>query len=1125
MQKFRCIAYAMRKIKPSPPGRQFSHKVLTKQIAMRLHLVTLIVLFTCVQVSARVNAQTISIKLQNQPLEQAFKIIQQQTGYRFWYMKANLKDAKNVSASFKNASINEVLNYILKDQELDYEIVDKVVTIRVRTNSLAVNASIFPEQRPIDGQVFDENGKPLSGVTVNIKGTNVKTVTDREGNFKINASSSDVIVFQYVGFKMKEQPINGGTHFSIGLEAAISELDQVRVIAYGTTTKRLTTGNVASVKSDEIARQPVNNPILALAGRVPGLFVTQSSGISGSNINVRIQGVNSIANGNNPFYVIDGIPFNSETFSNPRFGFLTNILSGGSPLALISPSMIESIEVLKDADATAIYGSRAANGAILITTKKGKDGKTKIDLNVQNGWGKVTKKLELLNTEQYLEIRKEAYFVNDKLSTSSTQYATQFDINGTWDQNRYTDWQKELIGNTSRYQDYQFTVSGGNATTQFLAGGNFHRETSVFPGDLADRRISMQYNITHRSLNNKFKFQLSGSYLDNENNLGTTDLTARAIQLAPNAPNLYLSDGNLNWEPLSNGSSTWDNPLRFILRSYNFKADNLLANSIISYQILPELELSSSVGFNRINNSELIKQPFKYFRPEQRATATAQAQNSQRQTTNVIFEPQLNFRKFIGKGLFSGLLGMTIQNSKNDFLAITASGFTSDGQIDNFKAAPTLRIADAYMAEYRYNAVFGRFGYEYNKKYILNFTARRDGTSRFGSENRYHAFYSIAGAWIFSEEQFAKFDPNILSFGKLRASYGTTGSDQVGDYSYLNLFSNTSVLAPYQGSVGLIPSGIANPYLTWEQTNKLNVALDLGILKDHVFLTFNYFRNVSTRQLLNAGLPSLAGFETIYQNLPAKVLNRGIEVTAEVRIIRKKDLAFTSSFNLTVPKNKLIDFPGLASNNFYKNTLTVGESIQINRAYDYAGINTETGTYQFRKNDGTLVSSPSFTTDYNERVDLLPKYYGGLNNTISYKTLQLDFLVQFVKQKSYDYKFGNNPGTMMNQPTTVLDRWRSKEDIGSIQRVTTFTSDASYLAFTISDGAYTDASYFRLKNVSLSWALPLKVTNIIKLQSARLYLLGQNLITVTNFLGDPETRSFTTLPTLKMMTVGFQAVF
>ncbi len=645
-----------------------------------------------------------------------------------------------------------------------------------------------------------------------IKGSNKGTTTDAYGNFSINIKSGEVLAISTIGFGSKDVKILSVTApLVVALERNTSKLDEVQIVAYGKNTQRFQTGNVASVKAEDIERQPVNNPLLALQGRVAGLFITQNNGLPGSGVKVRIQGQNSIRNGSDPLYVINGVPYNSEIPPGIPLGPLGNsggMANGfstgtGNALNYISPSDIESIEVLKDADATAIYGSRAANGAILITTKKGKQGKATLDLNLQNGWGCVTRRLEMLNTSQYLEMRREA-FANDGIlpqidNPFGEGYAPDLLL---WDTTKNTDWQEKLLGKVARFTNLNASLSGGSSYLQYLVRATYQRETTVLLGNFEDQRGSLSFSITNTSIDRKFNFQLSGSYLADNNKLPTLDITSITIPLAPNSPDLQKSDGTLNWMENGLGASTWGNPLARLYNTYQNKSRNALANMVVSYQILPGLDFRSSLGYNEISSDELQLNPLLAVRPERRAFTPRFAIYGNKNINTWIIEPQLTWKTKIAKGNLEVLLGSTTQQNSTHGQILSGSGHNSDLLLNDINSAPSISSVASLIANYKYAAIFSRINYNWQDKYLVNLSARRDGSSRFGPQNQFNNFGAIGGAWIFSEEKLIKETIRFLSYGKLRGSYGITGSDQIGDYSYLNRYSPVTVEIPYQEVLG-----------------------------------------------------------------------------------------------------------------------------------------------------------------------------------------------------------------------------------------------------------------------------------------------------------------------------------
>lgn len=1044
-----------------------------------------------------------------------------------------------VSIKVVDAALDEVMGRILEGTDLEWIYTDNVITVRKKKKSSSTYTPVSIEDSSItfstvSGKVTDANGDPIPGATVLIKRNRDGITTDAEGNFTLQSiKKNDVLLISSIGYETREIPVKGKTILA-ELNLVINKLDETVIIAYGTTTKRLNTGNISTVKAKDIEKQPINNPLLALQGRVPGLFIEQASGIPGSGVRVRIQGQNSLSRGSDPLYVIDGVPYISQMLYglSDIQGRSDGVLAddgSGNPLSYINPSDIESIEILKDADATSIYGSRAAAGAILITTKKGKSGKTKVDLNLQKGWGKVGHSLQLLNTPQYLEMRREA-----KMNDGADIRATDYDINGTWDSTRYTDWQKKLIGGTANYTNAQLNASGGTATTTFLVGAGYYRETTVFPGDLNDQKYSFHLNINHASFNQRLKLQVDGKYLVDDNQLMGGDLTANALQLAPNAPSLYNSDGSLNWAPNASGISTWINPLAYLLIKYRNQVNNLIGNAVISYQLLPGLDIKTNLGYTNLSRRETKVLPLSYNAPENRAFATRYSYFGDDLIRSWIVEPQATYKSRINKGSLDILIGATFLKNQSNQEQLTAAGFTSDLLLENMGAASTVTPDKILATIYKYNALFARINYNWKEKYILNLTARRDGSSRFGSQNLFHNFGSIGGAWIFSNEPFLQKHLPLLSFGKIRVSYGTTGNDQIGEYQFMNLYYSRSRTVPYQDVTGLYTADYPNPYLQWEQTRKLQVGLEAGILSDRILLNLTYYHNRSSNQLQSYTLPILTGSTGITINFPATIQNSGWEISLNTTNIQNKNgVNWNSAANLTLPKNKLIAYDNLEQSSL-ATTYIVGKPFTIVRLFHSSGVDPATGDYRFLDSKGNYTSYPAYPDDATVLINSTPKFYGGIQNNISYKGWSLDFLFQFVKQVAVNYGLGDQPGRFNssatsfsvrgNQPVSVLDRWQKPGDNRPIQRFSTTLLFPYYNALN-SDGAYSDASYIRLKNLSLSWQFPSSWLQKAKLQQARLFAQGQNLLTFTKYDGlDPESRSSTSIPPLRVWTLGVQIV-
>lgn len=1118
------------------PACRWRRNITKTLLVMRL--TSILLLAACLQVSARVHSQTVNFSGKNVSLEKVFASVEQQTGYVFFFDATILKGTRPVTIRADNMPLEVFLKNVLEEQPLQFFFQNKTIVISRKQPDPAPQPGVAYLPIDIHGHVTDTAGNPLIGASVVLKGTKMIATTNVKGDFTLPGATNDAsLLISYVGYDTKEVAFHGTQNFTINIVLRHNDnpLDEIQIIAYGETTKRLSTGNISSVSAKEIEEQPVSNPLLALEGRVPGLYITQTNGISGSGVTVRVQGQNSIANGNDPLYVVDGVPYTSQLLPNLGSMLGTSGAPGynqsyGNPLSYLNPSDIESIEVLKDADATSIYGSRAANGAILITTKKGKAGQTKVDLNIQKGIGQVTKMMPLLNTRQYLAMRNEA-MANDGIVPSASIYAQGYSPDlEIWDTTRYTNWQKVLIGNTAQYTNAQGSVSGGNANTQFLFGGGYHKETTVFPGDFSDQKGSLHFSINNISNDKKFRVQLTGSYLIDNNQLPNQDLTPGALSTAPDAPPLYNSDGSLNWALNSTGTSTWENgnPIAtYTYNKYSNKTNNLIGNAVLSYQILPGLDIKSSLGYTNLQVNEISTSPLSAVAPANRVYAQNMAFYGNNNINSWIVEPQITYKKSIGKGRLEALAGTTIEQQNSNGQELVGLGYSSELNLDNIASAAKVTVNSTVADTYKYNALFGRLNYNREDKYLVDLNVRRDGSSRFGPSNEFHDFAAAGVGWIFSKEAFMQSVSSSLDFGKLRVSYGTTGNDQIGDYQYLAQYAAIAG-QPYQGVQGIAPTGLPNPFLQWELTRKLNFGMDLGFLKDRVLFTANYSVNRSSNELLSYSLPVITGFGLIERNFPATLQNTSLELALTAVIIKSRDFTWTSHINLTVPKNTLVKFPDLASSS-YASTLVVGQPITVQKVFHLIGVNPTTGEYQFADSKGNPTYNPQLGTDNTTLTNLTPRIYGGFQNSFSYKGFKLDILFSFVKQKGTNDVFGNYPGSFSfgNQPASVLNRWQKAGDLASVQRYNTNYMligqwvDAAY----ISDAAYTDASFIRLKNLSLSWQLPKVWQGKMHLQNFRLFIQGQNLLTITRYKGmDPENpQGFGTgLPPLKVLTMGIQ---
>jgi TonB-linked SusC/RagA family outer membrane protein len=1001
----------------------------------------------------------------------------------------------------------------------------------------------------ITGTVKNPKSEPLEGITVSVKGTSILTITNEKGQFKIQVPNADCIIrFTATGLDPLEVQLSGQKNLTVMLNPKTTGLDEVQVIAYGTSTQRNSVGSITQVSGEDINKQGVTNPLAALEGRVPGLVVTSSSGIPGASFTVQIRGqntlnpskaLNQVAPIDNPLFIVDGIPFapqNSNvnqfrSLASPGSGNVYNNRYGGlSPFNSINPADIESIEILRDADATAIYGSRGGNGVILITTKKGKAGKTAFDMNVIDGISVVGHTMPMMNISQYLAMRHNA-FANDGITPDATIYDPGYAPDLTvFDTTKNTNWKKVFLGNTAHNLNVNASLSGGTANTQFHFGTGINRDTYIFPGNYADNRITFSANLHHTSEDKRLTIDFSSIFAYDKNNSSGDQSLLSAFILEPDYPSLLDAKGNLVWNykdvPLD-GSYAAYNPFAYLKELYTIQNNSLNSNFIVGYKIMDGLTFRTSLGYSTFYSKEYYGDPVSAQNPEFSPIATARFGNNN--FTTWIIEPQLEYKNTFKKGIYSILAGGTLQKESNYSTEVDGSGYINDDLIQSISGAPTQTASDSY-SDYKYIALFGRFNLRWDSKYILDLTARRDGSSRFGPANQFGNFGSVGGGWLFNEESFVKNNLAFLSYGKLRGSYGITGNDAIANYQYLSRWAPTQY--SYDGNLGYAPQNLYNPNFSWATTKKLEFGLELGFFKNNLLFTSTWFRNRSGNQLVTYQLPGQTGFSSVLENWNAEVQNTGIELSLQASIVKNKLFSWNASFNMTLPKNKLLSFPNLAESS-YATTYVVGQSLSVINKFKYAGVDPATGLFQFYNANGQLTENPSPASsskfnDFQDIGNLDPKFYGGLSNSVNYKGFQLDVFLEYRKQLGVNYLaqvYNYIPGNEFNQPAALLTRWTTPGQITNIERFSSqYGQEATEASnFVQSSGVYSDASYIRVKTVSFSYSLPDAFVKKLNVRALRFYATSQNLFTITNYKGnDPETQSFYGVPPLKSVSFGLQ---
>ncbi|HVU94330.1 MAG TPA: SusC/RagA family TonB-linked outer membrane protein [Puia sp.] len=1116
-----------------------------------MRLTALLLFGVCLHVSARSYSQTVTLSERNASLQEIFKAIHRQTGYQFFYEDALLDKAGKFSIIVKDAPVDEVLSQCLKGLPITYSIINKTIVVKAREEPqttvppvVGADTAHHPTATvDLVGIVQDEKGNPLSGATVAIKGKEKGTVTNEKGYYFIKgAPAGSVLTISFIGYNNSYLTVDPVTRISlVTMKLAVNELDQTVVQAYGTTSQRLTTGNIARVGAEEIEKQPVMNPLLALEGRVAGMVVTQTSGYASGPVKVEIRGRNTINPGftSDPLYIIDGVPLTvlelggMSSYQGGSSGFIQNGVfspaGGQSPFFSLNPADIESIEVLKDADATAIYGSRGANGVILITTKKGKAGKTKFDLSLTQGMSKVTRHWAMLNTTQYLQMRREA-FKNDGIAPTIGNAPDLL----LWDTTRNVNWQDQLWGGMGQVTNLQTSLSGGDDRTVFRIGAGYTRQTEILTRSGANQRASVSFNLNHHSPDQKFSVALTTNF---SYSLINSIFTPLAVLLAPDAPPIYNSSGDLNYAPWNAAGLGYNFPFNTLLQPYTSQTNALSSNLTLSYELVKGLTARVSLGYN---NSELHNSGLRTIASQDPAyNPTGWAQFGESRNNNWIIEPQLNYRRFIGEGKLDILLGGSDQSTLTDGSGQLGFGYTNDAFIRSIANAPFVSVGENY-GQYKYAALFGRINYNWAGKYILDLNARRDGSSRFGPGRQYGNFGSVGAAWIASEENWVKKAlPAAISFIKFRGSYGLTGSDAIGDYQYLSQWAtsgsvNGTPLVTYQGITPLVNTHAVDQEYHWQTNKKAELAFDLGFLPDsRLLLELAWYQNRCSDQLLQFPTPVFTGFGNVTANWPADVQNSGLEFLLNAKIIKTPAFSWSASFNIGINRNKLRSYPAIASSPYFS-MYKVGQSLNEKYLFHYTGVDPLTGQYSFRdyNHDGNIlidgnVSPGTVDDDRYIAIDLSPKYTGGVGNQFSYKNYGFSFFLSFRKQVGQN-AFANNglPGTMFNQsPEIYNSHWQKPGDKAKFARFTTVGAFSDG-AFGGSDGVYTDASFVRLSNLSFSYALPAGAAQKAHLQGCNLYIRAENILVISRYKGiDPETQSFGGMPPARIFTGGLSFNF
>ncbi|GAB4029655.1 SusC/RagA family TonB-linked outer membrane protein [Spirosoma jeollabukense] len=970
-----------------------------------------------------------------------------------------------------------------------------------------------PTDVRISGRVTGETGEGLPGVSVVVKGSPRGTTSDAQGRYQLNIpNGSATLVFSFVGYVTQEQAVNNKSVIDVQLVPDNKSLNEVVVVGYGQVKKSDLTGAVATVPVDEIRKVAVTSLDQALQGRAAGVQITQNSGAPGGTTSIRIRGGNSIQGDNEPLYVIDGIPFKNDGASS---GGNFNVLS------TLNPSDIESISVLKDASSTAIYGSRGSNGVVIITTKRGKAGKSTITFDAYYGVQTVRRKYPLLNGREY------AQFVNDANTNEgrpAVYTQAQVDAFGVG-----TDWQDEIF-QQAPIQNYQLSFSGGDEKTQYAIGGGYFKQGGLIVNSDFDR-YSFRINLD-RKLTSKIKIGNSltvnrtvANQARSDGDLGSAGLvTIAALQFPPILPVRNPDGTYLLTDPAL--PFTADNPVALARDNKNRNTAYRIFGSVFGdYQIIDGLNLRVSLGMDGI----LQKQDSYVPRSVSSGLAqggTASIFNSQSMTW--LNENLLTYtRTFNSIHNVTALLGYTQQANRTESNRSQARNFVNDNLGSGNLASGSVPLTpESGIGTWGLQSYLARINYGYKDKYLLTASFRSDGSSRFGANKQYGYFPSGAIAWRVSEEAFLK-NNRVINDLKLRATYGSTGNqDGVGNYPAYSLLATQNYVFGNTVSTGLGPNQIANPDLSWETTTQADLGVDVGFLNNRITLTADVYLKRTKDLLLNVTVPSTSGFSSAIKNL-GKVENKGVELSISSRNI---DGAFkwSTDFNFALNRNKVLDiggtpqiFAGSVANigqGLNSGIIRVGEPLGsffgyvTNGLYQTADELTALADPQARKPGDRkyLDLNGDKKIDDNDRTIIgraQPKFLGGISNTFSYKGVELTAFFQGVygnnilNANRYELEYLN---ATTNQDRDVLNRWTPTNTNTDMPRAST-TRPANR----VSTRQIEDGSYLRLKNIQLAYNLPAAVLSTLKIQSVRVYVTAQNYLTWTSYSGyDPEVNRF-----------------
>jgi TonB-linked SusC/RagA family outer membrane protein len=1134
-----------------------SHHTLKQLLRIMKLSVFILTLFIFQAQASTSYAQKITLSEKNSSLISVLDKIAQQSGYDFVYGNTPVNAAKPITVVLKNEDITDALEKVFAGQQLSYAIRNKTVVLYQKEASFLDRVTGLFQTTTITGKVVDEQNVGLPGVTVQLKGSSTVTTTSSNGNYSISVPDKGaVLVFSYIGLISQEKAVSIGSVINVKMAASAETLEETVIVAYGTQRKKDLTGSVSTISGESLTDLPSTiNLEQALQGRAAGVQVIQETGQPGGATKVRIRGASSLLGSNQPLYIVDGVPVVAEG-NIPDNGNVVNttlIREGlSSPLNNISPNDIESMTVLKDASATSIYGSRAANGVVIITTKKGSATKGPVySFNTSVSYQEAQTQ-KVLNAAQFKELWTEA-----ANNSTSTALIVQQMRNGTYFKDANTNWADELSPSDPLSRVANLSASGGNEKMRYYTSLGTTNHDGSFENSGFDRN-NLLVNLDFQA-GPSLKFGTSVNLSTSTQTSPDASLFSRIYTFRPDLP-VYNPDGTFTF---SDGMSS-ENPVA-LSKASNINKTNLLIGSVFGELNFAKYFLLRSMVSVNYNTGNL-----RTFYPSQtgrggwaRATGegTGYGQQNSSQALSHLWENTLTYNQRLGNHSLEGIAGASWQGNQNEYMSASGMGFPQDDILNNLSSATSNFLISSSRNQSGLVSFFGRVNYGYADKYLFSLSARTDGSSKFAVENKWAFFPTVSGAWRLSEENFLK-NVNFLDELKIRGSLGLTGQQNFGVYQWRTLFDADQ----YGGNPAVIQSQLGNNRLKWELTTQTDIGLDFSLFKGRLGGTIDYYVKNTKDLLFNALLPGNTGFASAISNLGSSQ-NKGVELALDGDIIRSKDFKWNLAINVARNRNKLVslnsDFLNPVNGNISPpsggGVLRVGEPfgmmfgrvaegiIQDKAQLDALNARAADGIYQlagtapgdlwYRDLNG---DGKANTLDQTVIGNALPDFSGGFTNSFTYKNFRLNALFTYSIGNDLNWTAQASAITFQSQASSenkmimALDRWTPERPTNQPRAV---YGDPNANYFGSSFFVY-DASFLRLKNLNIVYALPAKLLQRTKfIKNLEINGSATNLLTFTKYPGmDPETSNasgndinvgsdVSRFPIAKVFTVGLRAGF